>query len=140
MVDGEDGERGVDGLVGNRQRLGDAPGGGCRAVAALGEHHRARLDGDDPAPDGLVGAGARPDVHDGLRVAERPVDLGDDARVTAAVAGVPLADSLVEAARRYPLGGSPSLRWSQETYLSTWIFTTTRLCSICSTAGRNSSL
>ena len=139
-MDGQHGQGGVDGVVRHGQRLGEAAGGRRGVAGALGEHDGRRLDGDDPAAGGLVGAGAGPDVEHRPGVAEGPLELGDDAGVAAAVAGVPAADPLVELTGRHPVGGSPSLRWSHDTYRSTWIFTTTRLFSICSTKGRNSSL
>ena len=133
-------QRGVDRLIGHGQRLGDAPHRGRGVGTALGEHDGGRLDGDDVASGGLVGAGAGADVHDRAGVVERSVELGDDPGVAAPMAGVSPADPLVEMTGRHPVGRSPSLRWSHDTYRSTWIFTTTRLFSICSTKSRNSSL
>ena len=59
---------------------GASPRGRCARIAAR------RLDRDDVAVPRLVGAGARADVDDGPRVAERGVHAGGDARVGAAVA------------------------------------------------------
>ena len=75
VVVAEHRHRGVEGSVGERQRLGASPGSrGAASGRALGDHHLRRLDGDHLAVARLVRAGPGADVDHGARVAQRGVD------------------------------------------------------------------
>lgn len=96
MVDGADRHRGVEGLVRERKLArGGGHAGRCTG-RALRPHDFRRLDGGDVAVGWFIRAGARPDVHDGLRVAKRRTDLGGDARIGAPGGRVGAADAVVE--------------------------------------------
>ena len=83
--------RRVDGLVVQRQPLGDGVDGRRQVRGALRAHRGRGLDRDDMAVRRLVRAGARADVQDGAGVAERGVHPGGDARIGAALAAIALA-------------------------------------------------
>jgi hypothetical protein len=74
VVDGDAGHRGVDRVAVERQRFGRAGERRGGTGGALGAHRRARLDRQDPAVAGLVGAGAGTDVQDHPRVAQCCLD------------------------------------------------------------------
>jgi hypothetical protein len=59
-------------------------------------HDRRRFHRDDITAGGLVGAGARPDIQHGLRIAERGPDLGGDPRLGAPRHGVGGSDGVVQ--------------------------------------------
>jgi hypothetical protein len=63
MVDGQDCERGIDGVCGNRQVFGDSTDHRRGAVAALPNHDLAGFDGDDGVRR-FVGTGPGADVRD----------------------------------------------------------------------------
>ena len=88
VVDGDHRHGRVDGVVIERQGLGAGDDRRGRAARTLGTHRRAGLDGENPSAGRLVGAGARPHVEHGPRVAERALDGGGDPRVGAAMTAV----------------------------------------------------
>jgi hypothetical protein len=95
VVDRDACHRGVEGVVVERERLRarvDRRRGAGRTLCA---HRRARLDREQPAVGGLVGAGARADVQHRLRVAESGVDARGDPRVSAALPRVGATVSLI---------------------------------------------
>ena len=54
---------------------------GSGARRSLGDHHAGGLYGENPSVNGLIGAGARADVHDGLAIAECARDRAGEAGV-----------------------------------------------------------
>ena len=96
MVQGEDGERGVEGGVRKREVLGDALHDGRGPGGPLPDHRGRGLDGRHAQMGRLVGAGARSHVHDRARVAERAVDGTRDPRIGPARDRVAEADLVVD--------------------------------------------
>lgn len=80
VVDGEGAERGVDGVVGERDAVGGGDGGGGEAGRALRDHDHRGFDGEQGFGR-FVGAGAGTDVDDGARALECCPDGGLDLRV-----------------------------------------------------------
>jgi len=87
--------RGVEAVVGERQRLRTRRDRRRRAVGPLGAHGGARLHRDDAAIGGLVRAAARADVDDAARVSEGGVDPFGDPRIAAAVLRIDPSVALV---------------------------------------------
>ena len=115
----------------------DLLGGGLQLVGGAGGHEH-------------VGAGLG--QGDGGGRADAPAGPGDDGHLVVQPEAVedhrdrprPVPVSARPSTRNRPqagrVGGSPSLRWSQETVRSTLTLATTRLCSMVSTKGRRSSV
>ena len=103
----EDGHRGVEAAVLERQRLGAPLHDRRRVRRALGDHHRGRLDRRHLAVGRLVVAGAGADVDDRAGVAERLPDRRRDPRVGRASARVGAPDVVVLHASSRPQRGHP---------------------------------
>lgn len=84
-MDRHAGHRSVDGVVVERERLRPGVDHRRRPGRPLRTHGRARLDGQDPSVDGLVGPRAGANIEDGLGVAETGMDQRRYSRVGAAV-------------------------------------------------------
>ena len=98
VVDGEDGHRGIDAVVAQRQPVRARPDGRRELRGALRRHHIAGLDGDHVAVARLVGAGARADVDHRAGVTQRRLDARAQLRILLAGAGVAAADGVVAGA------------------------------------------
>ena len=96
VVVGEHGHGGVERAVTEGQRLGLRGDARRRAGRPLRPHDGRGLDGDHVAVRRLVGPGARADVHDGARLAERRPDARRDARLGAPRTSVIDADLVVQ--------------------------------------------
>jgi hypothetical protein len=106
----EDGHRRVDAWVAQRQVVRRGANGREAVGPALRGHHVTGFDGDDVAVVGLVGTGARANVHDAARVAERFIDPLGDPWVLAARRRMALANHLVAIAHAGLRGGR--VAWS----------------------------
>lgn len=95
VVHRKDAYRRVHALVYQRQRLGDSLDRRGGIGRALGDHHGGGLDCDDLTVSGLIGAGARSDVEDALRVPEGFPDCCLKAGVGAAYFAVADAHAVV---------------------------------------------
>ena len=80
-VHGEDGHRGIDGAICQRQIFGRGLQHGSRVRRLLSDHDARRLDGQTPSVYGFIGVRACADVDDGLAITERVRDLAGEARV-----------------------------------------------------------
>ena len=90
LVDRDRGHRRVEAVVVEREPLGRRVDRGGQVPRALCAHRGRGLDRGDVAVRGLVRAGARADVDDAPRVAERGVHVRGDARIGAPQQGVAL--------------------------------------------------
>jgi hypothetical protein len=100
VVQREDRHRGVDAVVAQRQVIRRCANRRRPVGRPLRRHHVARLDRYHVPVRGLIGAGARADVRDAARVAERRVNPPGDPRVLATGPGIAPADGLVAIAHR----------------------------------------
>jgi hypothetical protein len=112
VVQGEDGEGGVEGGIRKREVLGDGLQHRRCSRGPLSDHRERRLHGRHGEMGGFVGAGARPHVHDRAGIAESGVDGMRDPRVRPPRDRVGAADLVVHresahrsAASDQPLGG-----------------------------------
>ena len=96
VMNGGKSHRGVEGLVLERQALRGGGHARRRACGTLRTHDRRGLHRGDVTVGGLIGAGARPDVQHGPRIAERGPDLRGDPRLGAPRHGVGGSDGVVQ--------------------------------------------
>ena len=92
LVDRDRRHAGVEAVVVERQRLGDADDRGRRSLRA---HRGGRLDRDDVAISGLVGPRARAHVQDARSIPQRRPHVRSDPRVGPALPRVAAAAELV---------------------------------------------
>ena len=96
VVQGEDGEGGIEGGLRKREVLGDGPHDRRCPGRPLPDHLGRGLDGRHAQIGRFVGAGARPHVHDRACVAERGVDGSRDPWIGPARDRVGTADLVVD--------------------------------------------
>jgi hypothetical protein len=95
LVDGDQGHGRVEAVVGEGQVLRHCVHGRGQVRGPLGAHRGRRLDRGDLPVGRLVGPGARADVDNRPRVAQRRVHVGGEPRVGPALHGVAGAARLV---------------------------------------------
>jgi hypothetical protein len=100
VMHGEDGQRGGEAGVAERQGPGRRLHDGSPARRALHDHRPGGLRRDHGPIGRLVGARTRADVEHARRVGERGVDDGGDAGIGTAIAAVADAEGVVQLAHQ----------------------------------------